>query len=72
MAVTHHGLFHGVHVVAHDIRIAFDAINHSGGGWLIYPLIGLLIFAIVKIIRNRGGGMYEGTGGSSHHMSPRN
>lgn len=58
--------FHGAHIVAHDIRIAFDAINHSGGAPFIYPMIGLLIFVIIMAIRHGGGGGggYNGRGGS--------
>jgi hypothetical protein len=61
-----HGIFQGIHVIAHDIRIAFDAINHSGGARFIYPMFGLLIFAIVMAIRHggSGGGGHDGNYGS--------
>jgi hypothetical protein len=65
-----YGFFHGVHVIAHYIRVAFDAINHSGSAQFIYPMFGLLIFVIIMATRNRGGGGHEGTGGSSHTLSP--
>jgi hypothetical protein len=50
-----HGFFHGVRVLSHDFRLAFDAINHSGGARFIYPMFGILIFAIVMAVRHRGG-----------------
>jgi hypothetical protein len=52
-----HGFFHVIQVAAHGIRVAFDAINHSGGAPFIYPMFGVLIFVIIMAIRHgRGGG----------------
>ena len=60
---------HSVHGIPHDLRIAFDAINHSGGAPFIYPMLGLLIFVIIMAIRHRGGGDGDG-GGPRDSYSP--
>jgi hypothetical protein len=67
----HNSFFHGMHVIAHGIRVAFDAINHSGGASFIYPMIGVLIFLIIMAIRHRDrGDRGGGGGGGSWDYSP--
>jgi len=61
---------HGVHGIPHDLRIAFDAINHSGGAPFIYPMLGILIFVIIMAIRHRGGGDGDGGGHQDGYYSP--
>jgi hypothetical protein len=59
-----------MHVGAHDLRVAFDAINHSGGAPFIYPMVGLLIFVIVMAIRHGGGNGGDSGGWGSQNYSP--
>ena len=53
---THNSFIHDMHVAAHDLRITFDAINHSGGAPFIYPMFGLLIVVLILAIRHHGRG----------------